>query len=184
MQQDTKRRFQRIYLINRDFQMRYARLGVLVAIGSTVLTLFLVLYPLFELRLLRFPNFLPNPFLFGIGFAAVLNLALIAVFTVLMTHKVAGPMFSLVRHMRDVQAGHYSGEMRARAGDDMKFVVRHFNEMVEALRLQTAQDQDKLESLTAALKAGRTAEAVRLAEALTGEFAQRIAVVAPKGAPA
>jgi methyl-accepting chemotaxis protein len=144
-----KRRFKRIYLINRDFQLRYTRLAVLVGLVSTMLTVVLILYPLFQFRILRFPDFLPTPFLWGIAAASVLNFGLVAWMGILITHKIAGPMFGLARHLRRVQddGGRFEGEIKVRADDEMKYLVRHLNDLIEFLRDMTVQDLRRVDAL-------------------------------------
>src|SRR4051812_38187621 len=94
----------RLYLINRDFQLRYTRLAVVVGLVSTALTLFLILFPLFWFRIVRYPNFVPVPFMWAIGVAAVLNVLIVAFLGIVITHRIAGPMFSLVRHIHLLQS--------------------------------------------------------------------------------
>ena len=52
---DMKR--QRIYLINRDFQLRYTGAAVAVGILSTVFTSFIVLFPLYQFEILKIAQF-------------------------------------------------------------------------------------------------------------------------------
>ena len=109
--------------------MRYVRLAVFVGFVSTLLTIFLVVFPLFQFGILRFPNFLPTPFLIGMALAALVNFFIVGLGTVMLTHRVAGPMFSLVRQMRTLEIGNLRASLRVREKDDFKFVFRHFNEM-------------------------------------------------------
>lgn len=144
-----KLRPKRIYLINRDFQLRYTRLAVLVGLVSTLLTVVLILYPLFQFRILRFPDFLPKPFLIGIVAASALNFGLVAWMGILITHRIAGPMFGLARHLRRVQddGGRFRDEIKVRADDEMKYLVRHLNNLIEFLRDMTAQDLRRVDAL-------------------------------------
>ena len=48
------------------------RVAVAVGLASTMLTVFLILYPLFHLDIVRFPTFVPKPFLVGIAVALLL----------------------------------------------------------------------------------------------------------------
>jgi hypothetical protein len=123
----------RIYLINRDFQLRYSFAAVFVGIISTALTVTVILVPLYVFEILRIPRFLPLPILVSMFVAAALNIFIVGFMGVFITHRIAGPMFSLVRSFRKIEMGRWSGKLRLRENDDMKFVVRNFNELVDSL---------------------------------------------------
>lgn len=120
--------------------MRYTKSAVVIGLVSTFLTSVVILYPLYQFQILRIPKFLPIPILFAMILAAVINIAIIGVMGILMTHRIAGPMYSLVRSMRVVSLGRFNGTMRLRNDDDLKFVVRNFNDMTAALRSLTEDD--------------------------------------------
>lgn len=164
----------RIYLINRDFQLRYTRSAVLVGLATTVLTIALVLWPLFYMQILRFPDFLPAPFIGAIVFAAFCNFAIIAWLGIFMTHRIAGPMFSLVRHMRQVTAGSLFNDLRLRDSDDLKYLARNYNEMVDHLIATARSDVAQLQAIRAKIELGSTAEALDLIEAAKGRIEQRL----------
>lgn len=148
---EKKKRSAPLYLINRDFQLRYARAAVTVGISSTILTATLILYPLYVFEILRIPKFLPMPILFSMIFAAVLNVAFVAIMTISLTHKIAGPMFALVREFRRVGLGSFTKQLSLRQGDELKYAVRNFNEMVESLEHLSRDDlkiiQDALQAV-------------------------------------
>lgn len=143
----SKPKRKRIYLINRDFQMRYIRAAVIVALCSTVLTMFLILFPLFYLKVLRFPNFLPPPFLIACLGAAFLNFSMIAYLGVMLSHRIAGPVFAMVRHLRILQSGSYTDRMRVRDTDELKYLARHINELSEVLTDRTRKDLIQLNEI-------------------------------------
>lgn len=159
------KRRKRIYLVNRDFQIRYTRIAVLVGLISTILTTVIVLYPLYVFEILRIPRFLPLPILFGMSFAAVVNIVAIASIGILITHRLAGPMYSLVRSFRKVEMGHWHGEMRLRPDDDLRYLVRNFNAMIVALNRQGAADLRYLQVIAEDVKAGLDGDQVRLKQA-------------------
>lgn len=165
----------RLYLINRDFQLRYTRIAVIVGFVSTLVTIVLILYPLFQFRIVRFPMFLPSPFIWAIAGAALFNFLIIALMGVLVTHRIAGPMFSLVRHIHSMQSGKLAPPLRVRDGDDLKYLVRNYNEMVAYLTKVTGSDMAQLEAIVASLKQGRQDEAIAAAEALLNQIAGRLA---------
>jgi methyl-accepting chemotaxis protein len=175
----------RLYLINRDFQLRYTRIAVIVGLCSTILTFTLILTPLFKLNILRFPNFVPYPFIFGMAVAAVANFLIVAFMGVVITHRIAGPMFSLVRHIRMIQLGTLKEPLRVRESDDLKYLVRNFNEMVEHLAATTRKDRSRIDGILEALsqespKTEDLAKARALAEELKADLAARVDL-APDG---
>jgi methyl-accepting chemotaxis protein len=164
----------KIYLINRDFQLRYARTAVAVGFFSTLLTVVLILFPLFQFQILRFPNFVPMPFVLGMVMAAVINFVMVAYFGILMTHRIAGPMFSLVRQFRLVSGGNYNAAFGVRERDELKFVIRNFNEMVAGLTSQTLKDVEKIDRIVMALSENPSQPALEDAKALRAELMARI----------
>jgi hypothetical protein len=150
----------RIYLVNRDFQGRYVRIALIVGGCSTALTLVLVLYPLFYLDILRWPNFVPPPFIAAMVVAAVINFIVVGWMSIMVTHRVAGPMYSLVRHFRLLQEGRIPPPLRVRDSDELKFVVRNFNEAVTALAVRAKKERGYTDGvLSALLRAHGSADA-------------------------
>jgi signal peptidase II len=168
------------YLINRDFQLRYTRIAVSVGVVSTLVTLVLVLYPLVQFQIIRFPNFVPPPFLWAIAVAAVLNVLIVACLGILITHRIAGPMFALVRHMHLVRAGSYAPPLRVRDRDDLKYLVRNYNELIEHLRAVAARDKARLDGVIASLRNGQAGAALTGAEELQADYALRLEAPAPR----
>ena len=137
----------RIYLVNRDFQFRYMRAAVVVGVFSTLLTSGLILYPLYVFKILVIPRFLPTPILVAMGLAAVANMVFIGLLAVLLTHRIAGPMYSLARQMREVASGNWRSWLSLRKHDDLKYVMRNFNELIEGLIAIGREDVRSLDAL-------------------------------------
>ena len=136
----------KLFLLNRDFQFRYVGLVSAVGSFSTLLTMLIVLYPLFAFRILRIPAFLPFPIFVGMGLAVLVNIAVIAVMTMFITHRIVGPLYSLVRNMRRFESTHWAGHVTVRENDELKYVMRNFNDMVDRIVEQTKRDHDALMS--------------------------------------
>ncbi|MDE3269669.1 MAG: HAMP domain-containing protein [Pseudomonadota bacterium] len=134
----------KLFLLNRDFQFRY--IGLVIAVGSfsTLLTMLIILYPLFAFRILRIPEFLPFPIFVGMALAVLMNIAVIGVMTMFITHRIVGPLYNLVRNMRRFESGNWGGHVTVRENDELKYVMRNFNEMVDRIIQQTEQDRDAL----------------------------------------
>lgn len=169
----------RIYLINRDFQLKYVRWAVLVGVGSTLLTVVVILYPLFQFRILHSIAFLPTPFFWAMAIAGAMNFAAVATLALLITHRIAGPMFSLVRQFRQIQTGKYGTGLRVREDDELKFVVRNFNDLVDYLINTARGDHACIVKVVEKMRSGDGAGALKDAEDLADALQARVAVPAP-----
>lgn len=169
----------RIYLVNRDFQFRYTRVGVLAGVASTIMTTVVILYPLFAFKVLVVPQFLPSPILIGMLAAGMINIGMIVLFGILITHRIAGPMFSMVRHLRRIAAGQWRTHMRLRAGDELHILVRNLNELSEALVKTTSEDIQLVDSVLENAS-GLPSESVEVLHKLKERLQSRIDSSAPK----
>ncbi len=134
---------QKIILVDRALQFRYARLGMGVGFFSALLTGFLILYPLYYFKILVLPTFLPLPILLMMSSGILLNIMLIGFFTVSISHRIAGPVYSFVKKFRELQVGAFrQAHVALRSTDDLIFMQRHFNETVDALIAMTQKDLD------------------------------------------
>lgn len=155
--QKTPKR-KKLYLVNRDFQLRYTGVAVLVGFSTTILTIVLILFPLYQFEILRIPRFLPWPILGMMAIAAIANISLVGILGIFITHRIAGPMYSLVREFRKIEEGSWAGEMRQRDGDDMRYVVRNFNAMLASLTGRLRKDIETIKELEKKLQEGGEAE--------------------------
>jgi len=146
----------RILLVNRDFQLRYAGAGLMAGLASTLITAVLIIYPLFAFKIVTISFFLPWPILMAITAAILLNSVIQVMFGILLTHRIAGPIFNLVRQLRLIAHGRWNIKMRQRNLDELGIVVRHLNAMSEELTKAVRQDigsVEKIQSLLAGLEA-------------------------------
>ena len=169
----------KIWLVNRDFQMRYTGAGIIAGLISTVVTSVLIIYPMFEFKILRIGMFLPLPVFMCMVLAGIVNCLLQLVFGIMLTHRVAGPMFAIIRHMRRIGAGHWRVIMRQRPHDDLQMLVRHLNEMSVSLVSSAKGDLDALERIRAGVtgyqgEAGERDFLLAAIDRLTDELNKRI----------
>lgn len=169
-------------MVNRDFQLRYTRAAAFVGLISSLWTGTLILYPLFVFKILQIPKFLPLPILLAIIVAVVVNIAFITFMAVLLTHRVAGPMYSLIKYMRQVERGNFSAKLKVREGDELKYVVRNFNLMVESLADYAHQDLVLVKGLISCLEDAKKSqnselleEAIVIADSLKANYDRRLA---------
>lgn len=149
----------KIFLVNRDFQLRYTGAGLVAGIVSTAITATLILYPLFTFKILTVGMFLPWPIFAGMAIALILNIVVQLFFGIVMTHKVAGPMFSLVRYIRKISSGQWNVHMYQRSGDDLQMLVRHVNELSENLVIVANNDLEALARIKSEISQVNTEQA-------------------------
>lgn len=137
----------RIFLINRDFQFRYAGAGVVAGLVSTLVTAVLIIYPLFAFKILTIGFFLPWPIFLTITAAILINSMIQVLFGILLTHRIAGPIFNLIRHFRMIGRGKWNLQMRKRKLDELGIVVRHFNEMSAEITKTVLADIESIEKI-------------------------------------
>lgn len=162
----------RIYLVNRDFQLRYAYAAAVVGMLSTLVTSCLILYPLYQFEILRIPRFLPWPILLIMLSAAFFNIALVGFLAIHVTHRLAGPMYSLVRQMRQIESGRWYGALKIRQGDDLKYVVRNFNEMLSSLKISAVEDREAVNQLLGLVDNFKTENTSQEIEAMYGVLSE------------
>jgi hypothetical protein len=93
----------------------------------------------------------------------VLLSAALFVYGILMTHKVAGPLFKIGLYLDKVKAGKYDTVYNLRKGDQLMEFFDHFREAHGALRKVQERDVAQLKELVAALD-GKPELAAELAE--------------------
>lgn len=167
----------RIYLVNRDFQLRYMLVALAVGAGSTIVTLAVVLIPLFHLQIIRFPNFLPMPFLVGMVLAGLSNFLTVAGMSVFITHRIAGPMFSMVRYLHLVKERSAKVPLRVRENDDLRFLVRNINEFFEYLNTQTDADTQVINEVMLLMRSPEIDaqdKAIQILDKLKGDMKDRL----------
>jgi len=154
MSSKSQRHQKKLYLVNRDFQLRYASAAALVGLLSTALTTTLILVPLYQFEILRIPRFLPWPVLVMMLAAAVVNVTLVGLMAIHVTHRLAGPMFSLVRQIRRIEEGQWFGALKLRDGDELRYIARNFNEMLSAIHKRAEDDLTIVQSVKQNIEQG------------------------------
>jgi len=134
-------------VINRDLQLRYTGAAVLVGTMTTALTTFFILLPLYVFKILVIPRFLPWPILLVMGLALVMNIFSVFILGLIMTNRIAGPLYALIRSMRTTGRGDFTAHLGVRSTDDLKYVVRHFNDMTASLSRMTKDDMEVVDTL-------------------------------------
>ncbi|NDE14855.1 HAMP domain-containing protein [bacterium] len=137
----------RMIVVNRDLQLRYTGAAVMVGTLTTCLTTFFILLPLYVFKILVIPRFLPWPILLVMILALVMNIFSVFILGLIMTNRIAGPLYALIRAMRQTGRGDFAAHLRVRATDDLKYVIRHFNDMAAGLSRLTRDDIDSVDAM-------------------------------------
>jgi hypothetical protein len=100
-----------------------------------------------------------------IGFGTLLSLIL-AGYGIVITHKVAGPLYKISTYYAKMRDGHLGPVYNLRKGDQLQEHFEQFRTMHEALRKRTQEEVESLAKLIAGLEAsgakGEHLEALRL----------------------
>lgn len=90
------------------------------------------------------------------GFALVAILALLVVGVglagIVVTHKVAGPVFKMKRQLGDLAGGNWRVPSPLRKGDELMHFFDAFNDMVQSLRARQQEELVKLDSAIESLQ--------------------------------
>jgi nitrogen fixation/metabolism regulation signal transduction histidine kinase len=172
----------RNYLLNSSYQLRFT--GVIVVIAAILtggLGFFLLRQARETSRLVNvraldptdaFAQQLVEQFAHGdrtlmiilIAFGFVLSVVL-AVFGIVTTHKVAGPLFKITNHLDKIRDGKLGVVYNLRKGDQLVDFFEHFKGAHDALRHRTEEDIALLDKAIAAVGNGAVAEELRAAKA-------------------
>jgi len=76
-------------------------------------------------------------------------IVIIALLSVFVSHKIAGPVYRLERSAKVVASGDLTHEVRLRHGDELLDLQEAFNSMAEALRKMVAKDREVISRLVA-----------------------------------
>ncbi len=66
---------------------------------------------------------------------------------IVVTHKVAGPIFKMIHQIKDVEDGHWNMPSKLRPGDELVHFFEAFEEMVRALRKQREHELEMMDEL-------------------------------------
>jgi hypothetical protein len=149
----------RTYVIDRGFQLKYTL--TLVIVGALISALFGGMMYLAHVDAQRLMNPPPDirealartdaTLLTLIGAITVLMAAAFGLFGILITHRVAGPVFVMSHYVSVLARGRYPILRKLRKNDELKSFFETFQEAIEALRLKEAEEARRIENAIAVL---------------------------------
>ncbi|NTV29254.1 MAG: methyl-accepting chemotaxis protein [Candidatus Omnitrophica bacterium] len=136
----------RNYYIDKDFQTKFvlrfcALVGggaVLIILGLCILTRLSTTVSIVKSRVVVMTT---ADFLFPLLVQTVVIVTiavgiLTAIFTLLVSHKIAGPLYRFKQSFRELSQGNFSSQVRLRKDDQLHEVATEFNQMINAVRNQ------------------------------------------------
>lgn len=104
---------------------------------------------------------------------AVLSVLVVALWLagIVITHKVAGPVYKMKRQIRDLQKGNFKVPSPLRKGDELKSFFDAFNDMVESLRARQRDEIERIDATIEALSGNVPEEKLAALRALRAEMA-------------
>ncbi len=148
----------RQYYIDRKFQANFILkffgvllFGAILSVGVTLLTTQETLTSSFEGSKLVIEKtslaILPSVILTNLITTCVVGVIVIAV-TLLVSHKIAGPMFRFEKDLEEIGKGNLQKRIRTRDGDQFANVATNLNIMVENLNSKLSEVKQEVEQLS------------------------------------
>ncbi|MBL7155535.1 MAG: HAMP domain-containing protein [Candidatus Omnitrophica bacterium] len=138
---ERKRYRRRQYIVRKEFQLKYVGLILAVMLLSVAITGYTIYYNSWILLGDKLANVYPQGRLVHIFKTVNFRLAVSMVFvTILCTgigiiasHKVAGPIYRMIKFIDSVAEGDYSKRLKLRKGDELTDVAGAINRLVNKL---------------------------------------------------
>ncbi len=149
----------RIYVVDRDFQLKYTALIVGVGMGiSIILGFFLYRAHVENTELLNIGQVMAaevakydtRVLYYIVAFIIAMGVAL-TIYGVLVTHRIAGPLLVISRHLNSIARGQYPDVRPLRKHDELKDFFDIFNSMLNSLRDKDREDISDIEQVIEAI---------------------------------
>jgi len=160
--------WKRNYMVNRDLQLKFAGSALAMGIACTFSSIGILMLSFYSFGIWQGQR-LPIPVLLAIGFAILVNLVGIMMASILSTQRIVGPLFNLLKQFQRVARGDFKAHAKFRTSDEIHYVARRFNEMLQRLDEREAEIFGCIEQAEAALEsrdADKAQEALRHARHL------------------
>jgi hypothetical protein len=143
----------RILLLDRDFQLKYSI--IIGCTGTLVIALSIAAMTIARRHVLSDLE-IPQPLLselaagesrvlWLLGGLAVVTGVVLGFLGVLVTHRIAGPVYVMTRAIAALARGHYPPLRPIRKRDDLKDLVELFQKSIESLRAREVEETFKIE---------------------------------------
>ena len=130
------------YIVDRGFQLRFARFVILFVFISSILTAVTVFYTTFTILGGRLAEVYPQGRLVSIfqsvylAFFVNLGLILLVVFygSIVFSHRIAGPLPKIYQALQQIGQGQFDVNLTLRKGDELKELADAINKMAADLK--------------------------------------------------
>lgn len=168
------RAHRRTFLVDRSFQLKYTLIIVLVGVVvSAILGFFIVRLTMVNSELLEIDAKMANEvakfdskqmYLLG-GFVVVMAVFLFA-WGIIITHRVAGPIFIISRYLGQIRDGQVPHTRPLRRADELKGFFDVFSGMVRAMKQRNVEEAELLEKVAGLVQRSGKEELAQSAQAL------------------
>jgi methyl-accepting chemotaxis protein len=110
----------------------------------------------------------------GLVLALGFLVACIWIAGIVVTHKIAGPVFKMKRMFGLVGEGHLGLRERLRKGDEMQDFFESFDQMITSLRDQKAREIKQLDAAIARMEADASSDSVAMLKKLRAEMQAQV----------
>ena len=132
------------YFVERQLQMRFARFILVFMMATCALTGFAVFYATFMVLSEKLVGIYPQPRLVEIFrslqvtlfFALLLVTPVIFWVSIVVSHRVAGPLPKIYRALRDIGGGNFDTHLTLRKKDELRVLADSINAMAGQLKLK------------------------------------------------
>lgn len=170
-EQGTAKFKRRQYFIDRKFQTGFILkffavliLGAILSVGVTMLSTQATLTSSFEGSKLVIEKtslaILPSVIMTNIITTLIVG-GVVVLVTLLVSHKIAGPMFRFEKDLEEIAQGNLQKQIRTREGDQFGGVTRNLNEMVGNLNQKLSEVKREMDRLGEAAAAQDLPQAFR-----------------------
>ncbi len=135
------------YFVDRGLQLRFARMVIFFAFGSSVVTGLVIFYTTFMLLGERLANVYPQGRLVeifrSVHIAFLVSMLLVAPFifygAIVFSHRIAGPLPKIYEALRQIGNGNFDTHLILRKRDELRELANTINGMVISLKEREAK---------------------------------------------
>ena len=161
----------RTYVVDRRFQLKYT--GLIVLIGAAIA--FVAAYFIFqswkentELLALSQPLLADtiqsreaSKIYWAVGIFVILEVVGLFAWGILITHRIAGPLFIIDRYLEAIRSGFYPDMRPLRSHDELQQFFNSFSSTVDGLRQREKDELEVIDAALTELPAGEAREALQ-----------------------
>lgn len=156
-------------LISRRFQLRYAVTILLMMVFTAAICSYTVYYTGMIALAERISTVIPQGRLVAminmVNYRILGNIALLAPVVILLgiylSHKIAGPIYRMERHINEMAAGNFSSHITLREGDELGGFANKINRLSDSLRITVLNQKVSLDKIALELEMIRSIAACK-----------------------